>query len=84
MAKGCAVIKTLLEKEMNVLRMTKSNQLEATDATSTSVFLGKQGKDFEFSHLDTQIDFASSYAYNKDPETPASIDDLKKWLHKVA
>ena len=84
MAKGCAVIRTLLEKEMNLLRMTKTSQLEATDASLTNVFLGKQGKHFEFSHLDSQIDFAESYAFNKDPQTSADIDELNKWLHKIA
>lgn len=83
-AKGYTVIKALLEKEMNLLRMTKTSQLEATDASSANVFLGKQGKDFEFSHLDSQIDFADSYAFNKDPETPADIGDLNKWLHKIS
>lgn len=82
MAKGCAVIRTLLEKELNLLRMTKTSQLEATDASSTNVFLGKQGKHFEFSHLDSQIDFAESYAFNKD--TSAELEELNKWLHKIA
>ncbi|XP_011632662.1 signal recognition particle receptor subunit beta [Pogonomyrmex barbatus] len=83
MAKGCAVIKTLLEKEMNLLRMTKTSQLEAMDASSTSVFLGKQGKHFEFSHLDSQIDFAESYAFNKDPQSSVDISEFNKWLHKI-
>lgn len=84
MAKGCAVIKTLLEKEINLLRMTKTSQLETTDALSVNVFLGKQGKDFEFSHLDSQIDFANSFAFNKDSQTAADIEELNKWLQKVA
>ncbi|EZA52398.1 hypothetical protein DMN91_012475 [Ooceraea biroi] len=84
MAKGCAVIRTMLEKELNLLRMTKTSQLEGTDASSTNVFLGKQGKDFELSHLDSQIDFAESYAFNKDPQASADIRELNKWLHKIA
>lgn len=84
MAKGCTVIKLLLEKEMNLLRMTKTSQLEATDTSSTNVFLGKQGKHFDFSHLDSQIYFAESYAFNKDPQTSADIEELNKWLHKIA
>ncbi|XP_012528585.1 signal recognition particle receptor subunit beta [Monomorium pharaonis] len=83
MAKGCAVIKTLLEKEINVLRITKTSQLQATDASSTNVFLGKQEKHFEFSHLDLQLDFAESYALAKDPQT-VNIEELDKWLHKIA
>ncbi|CAL7950370.1 unnamed protein product [Xylocopa violacea] len=84
MAKGSAVIKTLLEKEMNLLCMTKTSQLEATDASATNVFLGKQGKDFEFAHLETNIEFAECSAYNKDPETPANIEQLNIWLKKIA
>ncbi|XP_018371600.1 PREDICTED: signal recognition particle receptor subunit beta [Trachymyrmex cornetzi] len=84
MAKGCYVIKALLEKEMNLLRMTKTSQLEATDASSTNVFLGKQGKHFEFSHLDSQIDFVESYASNDDSQMSADIEELKKWLIKIA
>ncbi|KAL0120945.1 hypothetical protein PUN28_008574 [Cardiocondyla obscurior] len=83
MAKGSTVIKILLEKEMNLLRMTKTSQLEATDASSTNVFLGKEGKHFDFSHLDSQIYFAESYAFNKDPETSIEIDELNKWLQKI-
>ncbi|XP_076637573.1 signal recognition particle receptor beta isoform X2 [Colletes latitarsis] len=39
MAKGYTVIKTLLEKEINLLRMTKTSQLEATDSSSKNIFL---------------------------------------------
>lgn len=84
MAKGCTVIKALLEKEMNMLRMTKTSQLEATDASLANVFLGKQGKEFEFSHLDSQIDFAESYAFSKNPDTSANIEELYKWICKIA
>lgn len=84
MAKGCSVIKTLLEREMNLLRLTKTSQLEATDASSANVFLGKQGKDFEFVHLDSYIVFTESCAFNKDPQTPANIEELNNWLHEIA
>ncbi|XP_017886201.2 signal recognition particle receptor subunit beta, partial [Ceratina calcarata] len=84
MAKSSAIIKTLLEREMNLLRMTKTSQLETTDATATNIFLGKQGKDFEFSHLDTNIEFAECSAYNKDSETFADTEQLYNWLKKIA
>ncbi|PBC31643.1 signal recognition particle receptor subunit beta [Apis cerana] len=83
MAKGSVVIKTLLEKEMNLLRMTKTSQLEATDASATNVFLGKQEKDFDFSHLDINIEFAECSAYNKDSETSADMEQLNNWLKKI-
>lgn len=83
MAKGSVVIKTLLEKEMNLLRMTKTSQLEATDASATNIFLGKQEKDFDFSHLDINIEFAECSAYNKDSETSADMEQLNNWLKKI-
>lgn len=75
MAKGCGVVQSLLEKEINLLRLTKTNQLEATDATSVNSFIGKPGKDFEFSHLNTRVDFAESGA--------SDIEQLETWLQKV-
>lgn len=84
MAKGCSVIKSLLEKEMNLLRLTKSNQLEATDASSVQVFLGKPGKDFEFDHLNSKVEFAESSAFAEDPETPIQLEQLQAWLQKTA
>ena len=83
LAKGCGVIKTLLEKELNLVRVSKTSQLEATDASSSNVYLGKTGKDFEFSHLDRKIDFAESSAFIKDSETPADIEQLTTWLTKL-
>lgn len=83
LAKGSGVIKTLLEKEMNLLRVTKTSQLEATDASSTNVYLGKTGKDFEFSHLDRKVDFGESSAFIKDADTPADIEQLTSWLTKL-
>ncbi|XP_046832602.1 signal recognition particle receptor subunit beta [Vespa crabro] len=83
MAKGCIVIKSLLEKELNLLRLTKTNQLEATDATSSNVFLGKSNKDFEFNHLNSKVEFAESSAFIKDPETPAQMEALDAWLQNV-
>ncbi|XP_020710994.2 signal recognition particle receptor subunit beta [Athalia rosae] len=84
MAKGCGVIKSLLEKEMNLLRLTKTNQLEATDASSTNFYLGKQGKDFEFTHLGSKVDFAETSAFHKDADSSADIEQLDVWLHKIA
>ncbi|XP_057336716.1 signal recognition particle receptor subunit beta [Microplitis mediator] len=84
MAKGSAVIKTMIEKEMNLVRVTKSNQLEATDATTASSFIGIQGKDFEFSHLNTKIEFAESSAFDKESDTSADIVKVNDWLEKIA
>ncbi|XP_046468639.1 signal recognition particle receptor subunit beta [Neodiprion pinetum] len=83
-AKGCSVIKSLLEKEINLLRVTKTNQLETTDASSSNFYLGKQGKDFEFIHLGSKVDFAEASAFDKDSETSADIEQLDIWLQKIA
>ncbi|XP_066583469.1 signal recognition particle receptor subunit beta [Prorops nasuta] len=83
MAKGCSVIKTLLEKEINLLRLTKTNQLNATDDSSASSFLGKLGKDFEFSHIASNVELAESYGFNKDADNPADIKELNAWLQKI-
>lgn len=75
LAKTCEAIRTLLEKEINLLRFTKSNQLEGTDATSANSFIGKQDQTFEFSHLVNKVDFAEN-----------SISDtvqFESWLKKV-
>ena len=84
MAKGSGVIKTLLEKEINLLRLTKTSQLEFTDASSANIFLGKEGKDFEFIHLNSNVQFAECSAFNKDSNRPADIEQLNAWLHKIA
>ncbi|KAG8035137.1 hypothetical protein G9C98_001627 [Cotesia typhae] len=67
-AKSSDDIKLLLEKEMDLVRVTKSSQLEATDDTSASFFIGIQGKDFKFEHLNTEIQFEelNSNKFNKE------------------
>jgi len=86
MAKGCSVIKSLLEKEMNVLRMTKLSQVESmTETANNNTFLGKKEKDFEFAHLlPLKVDFAESAAVQRDPEEPADVNGLTKWILQIA
>ncbi|XP_015122486.1 signal recognition particle receptor subunit beta [Diachasma alloeum] len=83
LAKGCKVIRNLLEKELNLVRVTKSSQLEATDASSTNTFLGKEGKDFEFDDVSMKIEFAECSAFSKESETSAEIEQLQDWLEKI-
>ncbi|XP_011496861.1 PREDICTED: signal recognition particle receptor subunit beta [Ceratosolen solmsi marchali] len=75
LAKNSTVIKAVLEKEMNLLRVTKTNQLDNTDASSSNVYLGITGKDFSFSHLDRKIKFAECSA-----GTPTDLEQFKSWL----
>jgi len=80
LAKGHKVIQAQLEKEMNVLRTTQVNQLEAvSDDGKSNVFLGREGKDFEFDDLKSfKIEFRDASAHE------GSIDELKQWLQSVA
>jgi len=80
LAKGNKVIQAQLEKEMTVLRTTQVNQLEAvSDDGPSNVFLGREGKDFEFDDLRSfKIEFRDASALE------GNIDDLRKWLQSVA
>jgi len=83
LAKGCSLIKVLLEEEINILRMTKISQLEGIDASLTNVFLGRRGSDFDFSQLDPQVYFAESCAFHENPEVPINMEELKNWLDRL-
>lgn len=53
-------------------------QLESVDdKASQSVFLGRQGKDFEFAHIAQNVEIAESSAVNDD------LDNVKDWLDRV-
>nr|QBH73237.1 putative ARL3 [Carausius morosus] len=86
MAKGSGVVKNLLEKEMNLVRVTKSSQLESIDdSTSNNTYLGKAGKDFEFAHLlPLKVEFAESYARKLSSEDEGDIESVEKWLAQVS
>ncbi|KAL3213125.1 hypothetical protein MRX96_035626 [Rhipicephalus microplus] len=83
MAKSPKVIQSQLEKEMNVLRTTQISALESTEGQANkNTFLGKRGKDFQFSDVrPIVVEFAEFSA--KSPEE-AQLSVLKSWLAKVA
>nr|SVE70650.1 EOG090X0C7N [Daphnia similis] len=81
LAKGPQVIQSVLEKEMNVLRNTQTNQLEAVaeGGNRKSFYLGQEGKNFEFADIRSlRVEFAASSAQTED------FENLKKWLQSVA
>lgn len=80
LAKGPQVIQSMLEKEMNLLRNTQTNQLEAVaeGGNKKSTYLGHEGKNFEFADLSLRVEFAASSAQSEE------MENLKKWLHSVA
>lgn len=85
MARGQRVVQPSLEKELNLLRVTQSSQLESTNETSSnSIRLGIEGQEFEFSHLEPQrIEFAESAAMNGDSDKPAELGSLTTWISTI-
>ncbi|CAH2048526.1 unnamed protein product, partial [Iphiclides podalirius] len=85
MAKGSQVIQSLLEKELNLVRVTKSSQLQSVDPnqSNSSTYLGKLGKDFEFSHLSCRVDVAECSANAGDDDNPTDMKSLQDWISKL-
>lgn len=62
----------------NLVRNTRQNQLKSVDNSSNEqVFLGKQGKDFEFSHLSQSIEVIECSSKDND------IDSIHRWLKNL-
>lgn len=60
LAKGDAVIKSLLEKEINLVRQTRTSQLQSVDPQNTdAVFLGRADKDFDFGQVSQKVKFVA-------------------------
>ncbi|XP_063698792.1 signal recognition particle receptor subunit beta [Culicoides brevitarsis] len=77
LAKGATAVKGLLEKELNLIRVTRTSQLQSVDnSNSGQVFLGKEGKDFGFSQLSQQVEFVECSA--KDGNLKELEDLMKK------
>ncbi|XP_060527982.1 signal recognition particle receptor subunit beta isoform X1 [Cylas formicarius] len=81
-AKGCNIVKYMLEKEINTLRKTQLSQLKQLyGREATTDKLGDSNKDFNFENIYCKVNFAESYAFNKNGSV--NLDDLKKWIGKV-
>ncbi|XP_030372478.1 signal recognition particle receptor subunit beta [Scaptodrosophila lebanonensis] len=78
-AKSAQVIKSLLEKELNLVRDTRSRKLQSVgdDELSKPIVLGKPGRDFEFSHLAQNVQFYECSAKDKD------LGHLTDWLDRM-
>ncbi|TRY89061.1 hypothetical protein DNTS_009789 [Danionella cerebrum] len=85
MAKSAKLIQQQLEKELNTLRLTRSAALSSQDGPSGgSVYLGKKGKDFEFSQLAAHVEFVECSAHGgKGDNKDADIDALERCLAKL-
>ncbi|KAJ8256839.1 hypothetical protein COCON_G00189910 [Conger conger] len=87
MAKSAKLIQQQLEKELNTLRVTRSAALSSQDGSAggASVYLGKRGKDFDFSQVSMRVEFLEcSSRGNKGEEGEADIENLEKWLAKLS
>jgi len=85
-AKSCNVIKTQLEKEINNLRMTRRAALLGTNDSSSSknAFIGKQGKDFDFSHVrPIKVQFCECSLRADGNDDNHEIEELETWLQKL-
>jgi len=80
MAKSAAAVQALLEKEIEKVRMTRSNQLIGTQNESRdSVFLGREGKAFELKDLGCKVDFEEASALELD-----SLKGVRQWISDIA
>uniref|UniRef100_A0A1B6E0T6 Signal recognition particle receptor subunit beta n=2 Tax=Clastoptera arizonana TaxID=38151 RepID=A0A1B6E0T6_9HEMI len=85
MAKGATVIKSLLEAELNLLRVTKAKQLNSTeDVANSNNYLGVIGKDFKFSHIPLAVEFVECAAMKNEMDAPADIKGIKMWIENIA
>ncbi|XP_078480462.1 signal recognition particle receptor subunit beta, partial [Lampetra planeri] len=85
MAKSAKLIQQQLEKELNTLRVTRSAALSSQDGSvGGSLYLGKKGKDFEFSQTHLKVEFLECSARgSKGEEGDADIELLEKSLAKL-
>ncbi|XP_022903070.2 signal recognition particle receptor subunit beta [Onthophagus taurus] len=84
-SKNSMAVKCILEKELTTLQRTKSSQLDSVDpkVKKGDSFLS-EGEDFHFSLLSPiQIEFANGFATNETKDS-INVDELEKWLVKVA
>ncbi|XP_069004289.1 signal recognition particle receptor subunit beta [Embiotoca jacksoni] len=85
MAKSAKLIQQQLEKELNTLRVTRSAALSSQDGSAGgSLYLGKKGKDFEFSQLPMKVEFLECSARgSKGEDGDADTENLEKSLAKL-
>ncbi|XP_029027984.1 signal recognition particle receptor subunit beta [Betta splendens] len=85
MAKSAKLIQQQLEKELNTLRVTRSAALSSQDGSvGRSLYLGRKGKDFEFSQLPLKVEFLECSARgSKGEEGDADVEKLERSLAKL-
>lgn len=68
------------------MRKTKSSQLQSVDPSQSNshIFLGKKGKDFEFTQLNLPIEIVECCAIDESNDKQANINYLSKWLNQIS
>jgi len=63
--------------------MTRSAALQGTDGSSADFFVGRKGKDFEFSHVHpVKVDFVECICKGED-EGKVDIKSVVEWLENI-
>nr|KAG5698995.1 hypothetical protein BaRGS_033508 [Batillaria attramentaria] len=85
LCKGASVIKNMLEKEMNTLRVTRSAALQGIDNTANNnTYLGKRNKDFEFADLKPlRVEFAECSARGKSEASDGDLKAVLEWMTRI-
>jgi signal recognition particle receptor subunit beta len=87
LAKDPTFIEEQLANELDRLRTSRGAALEGTSGeTAKQVFVGKKGKDFEFSDLPCRVTFVTCSARGSgtdEDSSAAELDDVKDWIHKL-
>lgn len=86
-AKGAGVIERELAKEIGLLRVTKSRLLEDSAGSSdgnTNIYLGQEGKDFEFSDLSAEVKFIEASASRNCDDEESGIPAIQQWIELKA
>lgn len=58
----------------NRLRSTRTARVEQSEEDETEIFLGYEGEDFKFEHVDNELEFVSCSVENKD------IEKVQDWI----
>lgn len=78
---GEKVTHEFISMRRNLLRVTKASQLQSVgEGSNNNSYLGKQGQDFEFSHLGSmKVEFVEAVAKGGENLTP-----ITSWLQHLA
>jgi len=79
LAKSSQLIQATLEKELDMVRVSRSNQLEGQEGGVDTIFLGKEGRAFVFSQLKCRVSFCEGSSQDED-----TLGPVTKWLKEVA